>query len=227
MHCAEAAGGGVPTPQTLVTPPPPQVCGAVQAPQVSVPPQPFGIVPQFLPCAAQVVGVQAGGGGGGGGAPPFANRTNPSPKPEICAYAPSGTVMRIVRQANVAASTRGRMAVLPDPSFRAKRFDESLVTPLPAPPPESWPHPSTQAQCHACRHDELCRRNPSPSLQVSTRPTLSIGIDDAALRRMARDAQRDPQNPRRRAPDRRRWVNLPADRLRYREVLRSCEVVTQ
>src|SRR5262249_39970433 len=31
---------------------------AVHTPQVSVPPQPFGIVPQFLPCAAQVVGVQ-------------------------------------------------------------------------------------------------------------------------------------------------------------------------
>ena len=49
VHCAEAAGGGVPTPQMLVTPLPPQVCGAVQLPQVSVPPQPFGIVPQFLP----------------------------------------------------------------------------------------------------------------------------------------------------------------------------------
>src|SRR2546425_10140908 len=44
-------------------PPLPQVCGAVQAPQVSVPPQPSGIVPQFVPCAAQVVGVQALGGG--------------------------------------------------------------------------------------------------------------------------------------------------------------------
>src|SRR6059036_300740 len=47
-------------PQTFATPPPPQVCGAVQAPQVSVPPQPSAIVPQFFPCAAQVVGVQAG-----------------------------------------------------------------------------------------------------------------------------------------------------------------------
>ncbi|RKG77961.1 hypothetical protein D7V88_30365 [Corallococcus terminator] len=27
-------------------------------PQFSVPPQPFGIEPQFLPCAAQVVGTQ-------------------------------------------------------------------------------------------------------------------------------------------------------------------------
>ena len=39
----------VPPPQTFATPPPPHVCGAVQAPQVSVPPQPSEIVPQFLP----------------------------------------------------------------------------------------------------------------------------------------------------------------------------------
>src|SRR5881397_180359 len=55
------AGAGAPTPQTLATPPPPQVCGAVQTPQVSVPPQPSGIVPQFFPWAAQVVGVQGAG----------------------------------------------------------------------------------------------------------------------------------------------------------------------
>src|SRR5262249_14940636 len=42
----------------FTTPAPPQVCGAVQTPQVSVPPQPSEIVPQFFPCAAQVVGVQ-------------------------------------------------------------------------------------------------------------------------------------------------------------------------
>src|SRR5713101_2039408 len=47
----------VPPPQTFATPPPAQVCGAVQVPQVSVPPQPLEIVPQFLPCAAHVVGV--------------------------------------------------------------------------------------------------------------------------------------------------------------------------
>jgi len=35
--------------QTLATPPPPHVCGAVQAPHVSVPPQPSAIVPQFFP----------------------------------------------------------------------------------------------------------------------------------------------------------------------------------
>src|SRR5207248_10768803 len=63
-----AAGAGAPTPQTFATPPPPQVCGAVQTPQVSVPPQPSGIVPQFFACAAHVVGTQ-GAGGGGGAAP--------------------------------------------------------------------------------------------------------------------------------------------------------------
>src|SRR5207253_11364881 len=45
-------------PQTFAVPPPPQICGAVQVPQVSVPPQPSRIVPQFFPWAAQVVGVQ-------------------------------------------------------------------------------------------------------------------------------------------------------------------------
>src|SRR6059036_1135438 len=58
---AAVAGAGAPTPQTLATPPPAQVCGAVQAPQVSVPPQPSAITPQFFPCAAQVVGVHTGG----------------------------------------------------------------------------------------------------------------------------------------------------------------------
>src|SRR5881392_1349872 len=48
------AGAGAPTPQTFATPPPPQVCGAVQTPHVSVPPQPLGIVPQFFACAAHV-----------------------------------------------------------------------------------------------------------------------------------------------------------------------------
>ncbi len=45
-------------PQTLAVPPPPHVCGAAQVPQLSVPPQPFGMDPQFLFCAAHVVGVQ-------------------------------------------------------------------------------------------------------------------------------------------------------------------------
>ena len=48
----------VPPPQTFAPPPPPHVCGAVHVPHVSVPPQPSEIVPQFFPCAAQVVGVQ-------------------------------------------------------------------------------------------------------------------------------------------------------------------------
>jgi hypothetical protein len=48
----------VPPPQTLATPPPPQVWGEVQVPQVSVPPQPSVIVPQFFPCARHVVGLQ-------------------------------------------------------------------------------------------------------------------------------------------------------------------------
>ena len=45
-------------PHTLGVPPPPQVWGAVQAPQSRVPPQPSEGAPQSLPAAAQVVGVQ-------------------------------------------------------------------------------------------------------------------------------------------------------------------------
>lgn len=52
----------VPPPHTLGTPPPPQVWGFVQLPHVNVPPQPFEIVPQFLPWAAHVVGVHAPAG---------------------------------------------------------------------------------------------------------------------------------------------------------------------
>jgi len=48
----------VPPLQTLATPPPPQVWGAVQEPQVSMPPQPSAMVPQFFPCARHVVGLQ-------------------------------------------------------------------------------------------------------------------------------------------------------------------------
>src|SRR5262245_19720149 len=44
-------------PQTFAVPPPPHVCGAVQVPQLSVPPQPSEMVPQFLPCAVHVVGM--------------------------------------------------------------------------------------------------------------------------------------------------------------------------
>ena len=45
-------------PHTFGVPPPAQVFGAEQVPQLSDPPQPSGIVPQFLPWAVQVVGVQ-------------------------------------------------------------------------------------------------------------------------------------------------------------------------
>jgi len=46
----------------LATPPPPHVWGAVHEPHESVPPQPLETLPQFLPCAAQVVGVQLDAG---------------------------------------------------------------------------------------------------------------------------------------------------------------------
>jgi len=46
-------------PQTLATPPPPQVCPVGHVPQFSCPPHPSEIVPQFAPCAVQVVGVHA------------------------------------------------------------------------------------------------------------------------------------------------------------------------
>jgi hypothetical protein len=45
-------------PHTLATPPPPHVCGEVQVPQLSVPPQPLATEPQFFPRAEHVVGVQ-------------------------------------------------------------------------------------------------------------------------------------------------------------------------
>ena len=45
------------TPHTLATPPPPHVAGDVQVPQVSVPPHPSEMLPQFFPCALHVVGV--------------------------------------------------------------------------------------------------------------------------------------------------------------------------
>src|SRR2546427_4668714 len=53
----DAGGGG--SPQTLAIPTPLHVWGAVQDPQTSEPPQPSKMVPQFLPCAAHVVGVHA------------------------------------------------------------------------------------------------------------------------------------------------------------------------
>src|SRR5260370_1173253 len=50
-------GVPAPPPQRLGAPPPPPVWGAAHAPQLSGPPQPSEMLPQFLPCAAQVVGV--------------------------------------------------------------------------------------------------------------------------------------------------------------------------
>ena len=46
-------------PQTPGVPPPPQVEGALQAPQSSASPQPSERVPQEIPCCAHVVGTQA------------------------------------------------------------------------------------------------------------------------------------------------------------------------
>ncbi len=48
-------------PHWLATPPPPQVCGAVQVPQATVPPQPLGTVPQLSPAGQVVMGVQTAG----------------------------------------------------------------------------------------------------------------------------------------------------------------------
>ena len=48
-------GGG--TSQTAGVPPPPQISGDVQVPHAIHAPQPSGTAPQFLPCAAHVVGV--------------------------------------------------------------------------------------------------------------------------------------------------------------------------
>jgi hypothetical protein len=50
--------GGVPPPQTLGTPAPPQISGAVQDPHWRIPPQPSATGPQFEPACWQVLGVQ-------------------------------------------------------------------------------------------------------------------------------------------------------------------------
>jgi hypothetical protein len=63
-HCSPSSTLPLPhlllRPQTFGVPLPPQVCGAgqVPVPQVTVPPQPSGMVPQFFPWAVHVVGVQ-------------------------------------------------------------------------------------------------------------------------------------------------------------------------
>jgi hypothetical protein len=54
---ADACAMGV-QPQTLARPPPPHVWGELHEPQFKLPPHPSGMVPQFLPWAAQVVGWQ-------------------------------------------------------------------------------------------------------------------------------------------------------------------------
>jgi hypothetical protein len=61
--CAQVCGthappGGTAVPQTLGVPAPPHVWGAVHVPQLRTPPQPLPTGPQFLPCPAQVSGVQ-------------------------------------------------------------------------------------------------------------------------------------------------------------------------
>jgi hypothetical protein len=50
-------GGRSAVAHTLGTPEPPQTSGLSQAPQFRRPPQASLIVPQFLPCAAHVVGT--------------------------------------------------------------------------------------------------------------------------------------------------------------------------
>ena len=49
-------------PQTLGVPPPPQVCGAVQVPHWTMPPQPSPMGPQLALAEAQVRRPHAGGG---------------------------------------------------------------------------------------------------------------------------------------------------------------------
>ncbi|HWE22876.1 MAG TPA: hypothetical protein VG496_02950, partial [Myxococcales bacterium] len=51
-------GIGAGVPHTLETPEPPHTWGELQVPQAIQLPQPSRIAPQFLPCAAQLVGVQ-------------------------------------------------------------------------------------------------------------------------------------------------------------------------
>src|SRR5438132_1380504 len=57
LPCAAQVVGVQVVPQTLRTPPPPQVWGEVQEPQLTVPPQPSEMQPQLLPVAEHVVAV--------------------------------------------------------------------------------------------------------------------------------------------------------------------------
>ena len=61
-------------PQTLEVPLPPQIWGLAQLPQLRVPPQPSETLPQVLPKAAQVVGVQA----------PVPQTLEVPPPPQVC-----------------------------------------------------------------------------------------------------------------------------------------------
>jgi hypothetical protein len=50
-----------PSPQTFARPPPPQVAGEMQpVPQLTRPPHPFAMLPQFIPAGHVVIGVQLG-----------------------------------------------------------------------------------------------------------------------------------------------------------------------
>ena len=122
---AAVAGAGAPTPQTFATPPPPQVWGAVQTPQVSVPPQPSGIVPQFFACAAHVVGTQGAGGGGGAAARTPDQRVECTTAPtvqlsRICAVLPAATVpgtwklTAVARTSGTAWDANGVTAAVPE-----------------------------------------------------------------------------------------------------------------
>src|SRR5438552_2931459 len=55
---AEPASGTITSPHTFGIPEQPQPNGAAHEPQFRAEPQPSGTVPQFLPCAEHVVGVQ-------------------------------------------------------------------------------------------------------------------------------------------------------------------------
>ncbi|HZJ56303.1 MAG TPA: hypothetical protein VFD38_19330 [Myxococcaceae bacterium] len=46
---AQVVGVQLPVPQTFEVPPPPQVSPAPQLPQLTLPPQPSGTLPQFWP----------------------------------------------------------------------------------------------------------------------------------------------------------------------------------
>src|SRR5262245_39370926 len=95
---------------------------------------------------------------------------------KVCARAASGAVSRITRQANVAASSRGRMAppVTCVPSDASTSF--LLAPDRCAARVHRRAHPRRQARCQARCHDELWLRNLAPTIQVSRRPTLPVDV---------------------------------------------------